>query len=184
VRDQGHDQRRPDLRWPPPHGSRVAFEELGFRRFDIRAELHPLESSVVDVALGSHPAHFPGLCPRTLKAIARGRLTSQGVGRGDNSGGHASESMPRVGVRFGSAPPQTQSFWTSTNGEAAEQRSGARRRGGPSQRPVQGRRARPRHAARGAGAAPDRGVAQIRPRDQQSVPSCSPSPIESSLDLA
>ncbi len=22
--------------------------------------------------------------------------------------------MPRVGVRFGSAPPQTQSFWTST----------------------------------------------------------------------
>jgi hypothetical protein len=38
---------------------------------------------------------LPRICPRTLKAIARGRLTSQGVGRGDNSGGHASESMPR-----------------------------------------------------------------------------------------
>jgi hypothetical protein len=34
------------------------FEELGFRRLDIWAELHPLESWVVDVALGSQLAYF------------------------------------------------------------------------------------------------------------------------------
>jgi len=34
------------------------FEELAFRGLDIRAELHPLESGVVDVALGCQPAYF------------------------------------------------------------------------------------------------------------------------------
>jgi len=34
------------------------FDELGFRRLDIRAEIHPLESWVVDVALGCQPAYF------------------------------------------------------------------------------------------------------------------------------
>ena len=41
-------------------GLRRRFEELVFRRLDIRAELHALESRVVDIALGSQRAYFPG----------------------------------------------------------------------------------------------------------------------------
>ena len=46
-------------------GFRRRFEELVFRRLDVWAELHALESRVVDVPTGRY---FPGLCPRTLSS--------------------------------------------------------------------------------------------------------------------
>jgi hypothetical protein len=54
------------------------FEELAIRRLDVRAELHTLQSWVVDIALGSQPVYFPGSRPpHVIEQSRRFHLISQ-----------------------------------------------------------------------------------------------------------